>query len=47
MSDLIIGPLGAPWITQATWIVESPREASFRRREGDRDRKHTRRGRKH
>lgn len=46
MSDLIIGSLGTPWITQATWAGESPREAAFRRRESDRSRKHGRRNRR-
>jgi hypothetical protein len=43
MSDLIIGPLGTPWVTQATWVGATPREVLRRRRENDRDRRNRRR----
>jgi hypothetical protein len=43
MSDLIVGTLGTPWITQATWFGESPREVAHRRRERDRERSRRRR----
>jgi hypothetical protein len=33
MSNLIIGVLGTPWISQATWTGEQPRTAAHRRRE--------------
>ena len=45
MSNLIIGSLGTPWITQATWAGDDTREAARRRR--DRERERVRRNRGH
>jgi hypothetical protein len=43
MSNPIVSPLGTPWITQATWTGESPREAVYHRGgRGRRDRRHRR-----
>lgn len=42
MSNLIIGVLGTPWISQATWTGEQPRTAAHRRREHERERERAR-----
>lgn len=45
MSDLIIGQLGTPWITHATWSGDNPREVARRRRERESDRRRRNRAR--